>query len=82
MSALEQSYREAIAGLNPGEISPVIRTAAGYQILKLVSRTAARKADYDEAKPWIRNLIETRKREAQFEVWLEAARQEIYVKKM
>jgi peptidyl-prolyl cis-trans isomerase SurA len=82
VSALEQFYRDALVSLNPGEISPVIRTPAGYQILKLVSRTVARGADYDEAKSWIRNVIETRRREAKFDVWLETARQEIYVKKM
>jgi len=82
LPALEQSYREALAGLSPGEVAPVMRTPLGYQILKLVSRTAARKPDFDEAKQWIRNVIETRKREASFDAWLETARREIYVKKM
>jgi peptidyl-prolyl cis-trans isomerase SurA len=82
LSSLDDSYQQALAGLNPGDVSQVIRTALGFQTLKLVSRTAARKPDYDEAKPWIRNLIEARKREAEFVKWLDAAKQEIYVKKM
>jgi peptidyl-prolyl cis-trans isomerase SurA len=82
VAALEPSYAEALVGLNPGDVSPVLRTAGGYQILKLVSRTAARKPGYDEAKPWIRNLMETRKRQQKFEAWLETARQETYVKQM
>ncbi|MFZ1946407.1 MAG: peptidylprolyl isomerase [bacterium] len=80
--ALDPSYAAALAGLNPGDVSPVLRTAAGYQILKLVSRTAARKPAYDEAKPWIRNLIESRRRQEVFEGWLKTARQGIYVKEM
>jgi len=80
--ALDATYRDAIAALNPGEISQVIRTPVGFQILKLVSRTAARKPSYDEAKPWIKNLIESRKREEQFAKWLDAARHDIYVKKL
>jgi peptidyl-prolyl cis-trans isomerase SurA len=81
-SALDTTYRDAIAALNPGEISHVIKTPLGFQILKLVSRTAARKPSYDEAKLWIKNLIESRKREEQFAKWLDAARHDIYVKKL
>jgi peptidyl-prolyl cis-trans isomerase SurA len=80
--ALDPAYAEALAGLNPGDISSALRTAAGYQILKLVSRTAARKPAYDEAAPWIRNLIESRRRQEKFDAWLKTARQEIYVKEM
>jgi len=79
---LDPIYRDAVAALNPGDISQVIRTPRGFQVLKLVSRTAARKPSYEEAKSWIANLIETRRREAEFAKWLDAARQDIYVKKL
>ena len=80
-ASLDPSYREALQGLNPGDISQVTRAPGGYQILKLVSRTASRKPSFDEAKPWIRNVLENRKREQDLSSWLAAARQEIYVKR-
>jgi peptidyl-prolyl cis-trans isomerase SurA len=80
--ALDTTYRDAIASLSPGDVSPVIATPLGFQILKLISRTAARKPSYDEAKPWIKNLIESRKREDDFAKWLDSARLDIYVKKL
>jgi peptidyl-prolyl cis-trans isomerase SurA len=82
VDALDPAYRNAIAGLQPGEVSDVLRTPRGFQIVKLVSRTASRKPSFDEAKGWIRNVIEARKREALFDEWLEEARKEIYVKRM
>ena len=82
VDALDTAYRNALAGLQPGEVSDVVRTPRGFQIVKLVSRTASRKPSFDEARGWIRNVIEVRTREALFEEWLEEARKEIYVKRM
>lgn len=82
VDALDDAYRIALAALSPGETSDVVRTARGFQIIKLVSRTASRKPGFEEAKAWIRNVIEARTREALFDEWLEEARNEIYVKRM
>jgi peptidyl-prolyl cis-trans isomerase SurA len=82
VDALDTAYRQALANLQPGEISDVVRTARGFQIIKLVSRTASRKPSFEEAKGWIRNVIEARMREELFDEWLEGARKEIYVKRM
>ena len=80
-TSLDPSYGTALAGLNPGDVSTVIKTPNGYQIFKLISRTASRKPSFDEAKSWIRNVLENRRREQDLETWLAAARQEIYVKR-
>jgi peptidyl-prolyl cis-trans isomerase SurA len=82
VDALDTAYRDALAPLQPGEVSDVVRTSRGFQIVKLVSRTASRKPGFDEAKGWIRNVIEARTREALFDEWLEEASKEIYVKRM
>jgi peptidyl-prolyl cis-trans isomerase SurA len=82
VGALDSAYREALADLDPGEVSDVVGTGRGFQILKLVSRTASRKPNFEEAKPWIRNVIEARMRESLFDEWMEEAREEIYVKRM
>jgi peptidyl-prolyl cis-trans isomerase SurA len=82
IEALDEAYRTALAGLAVGEVSDVISTGRGFQILKLVSRTPGREPSFDEAKAWIRSLITSRMREALFNQWLEKARKEIYVKRM
>jgi peptidyl-prolyl cis-trans isomerase SurA len=82
MSGLSPAYQEALAALSPGDVSPVVLSPGGYLILNLSSRTPSRKPGYDEAKNWIRSIIEARKREKALEEWLAAARQEIYVKKL
>jgi peptidyl-prolyl cis-trans isomerase SurA len=79
---LSPVYQEVLAELSPGDISQVVGTPGGYLILKLASRNPSRKPSYDEARAWIRNVIETRKREKSLEEWLAGARQEIYVKKL
>ncbi len=82
ISALDQVYRDAIASMEPGDISDVIQTDQGFQILKLVSRGSRRKPSLDEAREWIRNFIEARRRQALFEKWLDEARQEVYIKRL
>jgi len=80
ISALDQVYRDAIDEMEPGDISDVIHTDQGFQILKLVSKGSRRKPSLDEARQWIRNFIEARRREQMFKEWLDEARQEVYVK--
>ena len=82
VSALEAAYSRGLEGLNPGDISSVIKTRFGYQILKLMARSASRRPSFDEAREWIRGVVETRRREALFTEWLEGAREAIYVKRL
>lgn len=81
VSALEETYRTSLEDLSPGEVSDVIRTKRGFQILKLISRTASRKPSFEEAQDWIRGVLDARKREARFAEWLAEARGETYVKR-
>jgi peptidyl-prolyl cis-trans isomerase SurA len=81
ISAFDRVYRETLRDLDPGEVSPVIRTQHGFQIIKLVSRKAGRKPSLDEARDMIRNLIESRKREQRFSAWLDEAREEVYIER-
>jgi peptidyl-prolyl cis-trans isomerase SurA len=82
IDSLDPQYRRALSGLEPGEVSEVLTTAHGFQILKLTSRTLGRPPDLEEAKDWIRSVLETRKRDELFQDWLAEARDEIYVKRM
>ena len=79
---LDPQYREALSDLEPGEVSEVLTTAHGFQILKLTSRTVGRPPDFEEAREWIRSILESRKRDELFQEWLAEARDEIYVRRM
>jgi peptidyl-prolyl cis-trans isomerase SurA len=81
MSALEDAYRLGLEGLNPGDISDVVRTRHGFQILKMISRMASRKPGFEEARDWVRGLIEARRREDLFGEWLDGVRDDVYVKR-
>ncbi len=81
ISALGEPQASVLAGMSPGEISPVLPTPFGFQIIKLVSRGETRKATYEDAKDYIRNLLESRARERQFQEWLKRTREEIFVKR-
>ena len=79
---LDPQYKEALSGLEPGEVSQVLTTAHGFQILKLTARTIGRPPDLEEAREWIRSVLESRRREELFQEWLTVARDEIYIKRM
>jgi len=79
---LDPQYMEALSGLEPGGVSEVLTTAHGFQILKLTGRTMGRPPDFEEAREWIRSVLESRRREELFQEWLAGARDEIYVKRM
>jgi peptidyl-prolyl cis-trans isomerase SurA len=81
-TALDDAYKRGLEGLSPGEVSDVIRTRYGFQVLKLIARTTSRRPTFDEAREWIRGVVEARRREALFRKWLEGAREEIYVKRL
>ena len=82
VSALEDAYSRGLEGLDPGDVSDVIRTRFGFQILKLMARSASRRPSFEEAREWIRGVVETRRRETLFAEWIEEAREEIYVKRL
>jgi peptidyl-prolyl cis-trans isomerase SurA len=81
VSALGEPHASVISRMNPGEISPVLPTDYGFQIIKLISKAETRKPTYEESKEWIRNLLESRARERRFKEWLEITRDELFVRR-
>jgi peptidyl-prolyl cis-trans isomerase SurA len=82
IGSLDPQYREALSDLEPGEVSGILTTAHGFQILKLTGRTVGRPPDFEEAREWIRSILESRRREELFQEWLAEARDEIYVRRV
>jgi len=59
-----------IETLKPGEMSQPIRTARGYQILKLESATPTKILEFDKAREQISERVVTDKRRDEFQKYL------------
>jgi parvulin-like peptidyl-prolyl isomerase len=60
--------------MKPGDISTVIRTARGFQILKLESRTDTQTLPFEQAKEQIGERVFTDKRKIEYLKYLEKLR--------
>lgn len=71
---LTPAFQELLRGLQPGAVSEVIRTPAGYQIIKLESQTPDTVLTADEARDRIADAIFEQKRQVEFKKYLEKQR--------
>src|SRR5436190_16035556 len=67
---LSADFRKLVEGLKAGEISAVIRTQRGYQILKLDSATPTKILEFDKARDQISERVFTDKRREEFQKYL------------
>jgi peptidyl-prolyl cis-trans isomerase SurA len=65
---------DALVSVKVGNISPVLRTQRGYQILKLESMTDSTVLPYDQVKEQIGDKIFDRKRRGELETYLKKLR--------
>lgn len=73
---LAPQLRDMLASLNVGDITGVLRTQRGYQILKLESRTEAKVKSFEEARGDIGNRIGDQKMRGEREKYLEKLREQ------
>jgi peptidyl-prolyl cis-trans isomerase SurA len=83
-SALEKAnadLRKAITSLRPGEVTPVLHTAEGYRILRLITREPAGQRDLSDPKvqQTIRETLVNRKDQLLKAAYYEMARNEAKV---
>ncbi|HZO52034.1 MAG TPA: peptidylprolyl isomerase [Bryobacteraceae bacterium] len=83
-SALEQAnveLRKMVMSLQPGQVSPIISTAEGYRILKLVSKEPAGQRDLNDPRvqQTIRETLQNRKDQLRKTAYYEVARNEARV---
>jgi peptidyl-prolyl cis-trans isomerase SurA len=71
--------RKLIESMKVGDVSPVLRSAKGYQILKIESMTAPETQAFDQAKTEISNKVFTDKRKVEFDKYLEKLRAEAII---
>jgi parvulin-like peptidyl-prolyl isomerase len=73
---LAPQLRDMLAALNVGDITGVLRTQRGYQILKLEARTDSKVKSFDEARGDIGNKIGDQKMRGEREKYLEKLREQ------
>lgn len=71
---LSEELQKEIEKLKPGELTPVLRTSRGYQVLKLETATAATVKPLDEARDEISQQIAAKKRGGEYQKYIERLR--------
>jgi len=71
---LTPAFQELLRALKPGDVSDVIRTPAGYQIIKLESQTADTVLSPEDARDRIADVIFEQKRQVELKKYLEKQR--------
>ena len=65
-SDLSDELQKAIAGLKTGDVTPVLRTARGYQIIKIESLQDTTTKSFEDARSEIADKIANEKRQGEF----------------
>jgi parvulin-like peptidyl-prolyl isomerase len=76
---LSPDLRKIIEGLKPGEVSEIIPTARGFQLLKLESSTPIEVMPFDQAREQIGDRVFTDKRKGEFRKYLEKLRNQAII---
>ena len=78
-SDLSEDLQKAIAGLKTGDVTPVLRTSRGYQIIKIESLQDTTTKPYDEARNEIADKIANGKRQGEYEKFIARLRAEAII---
>jgi parvulin-like peptidyl-prolyl isomerase len=76
---LSPDVRKLLATMKVGDITEVLRSNRGYQLLKLESSAAAETLPFEEAREEISNRVFTDKRKQEFDRYLERLRTEAII---
>lgn len=67
-------FQDVLAGMQPGDISQVLRESTGFRIVKLMDRQEPRPYTFEEIKPELRRLYEQEKLETLYEAYVDSLR--------
>jgi len=70
---------EILFNLQPGDISPVIRTPAGYHLFLVESFRPSRQAKLDELRTRIRRVVREQKAQVRFKKWMAKLKADSYI---
>lgn len=82
LDELTPALKEVVEGLEPGAISPVLRTEAGIQLIQLVKKQELPGKCFEEAKAEIHYKLFQSVVEKKYEEWLKGLRKRAYIKIM
>ncbi|MCK4262193.1 peptidylprolyl isomerase [bacterium] len=72
-------FEEAVSKMDVGETSGLIKTEAGFHIIKLEGRKAARQKELSEVRDKIERLLFAEKADKRYREWVEKLRQKAYI---
>ncbi len=70
----------AVAKLNPGETTDVVRLKGNYHVLKLLNKTLVSDPRFDKEKEKIRSQLFEKAFQKHFRLWLESKREESFIR--
>jgi peptidyl-prolyl cis-trans isomerase SurA len=76
---LSEELQKAIAGLKTGDVTPVIRTTRGYQIIKIENLQDTTTKPFEDARPEIADKIANEKRQGEFVKFMTRLRAEAII---
>jgi peptidyl-prolyl cis-trans isomerase SurA len=68
-----------IDSLKVGELSPVVRSARGFHVFKVLNRRAGEDYTYDEIKDRLKTYLEQQQLEKAYDTWMKGIRDSAYV---
>src|SRR5262249_44934961 len=74
LNDVSPELRKLLDTIKPGDVSPVIRTTRGYQLLKLESMTNAHTLPFDQARDQISDKVFAEKRKIEYMKYLDKLR--------
>ena len=78
-SDLSDELQKAIAGMKTGDVTPVLRTPRGYQIIKIETLQDTTIKPYEDARPEIADKIANDKRQGEYQKFIARLRSEAII---
>jgi peptidyl-prolyl cis-trans isomerase SurA len=76
---LPDFFQDVLKGMQPGDVSQVLRESSGFRIVKLLEREAGRSYKFEEVREQLRRTLEQEKLAIAYEQYIQTLREKFYV---